>query len=267
MKIILWIFLSLSVFGGSALASDQMQEKKSDHFIVYYDADVSGEFADTVLEYAEKYHGELTNKLGFTRYDYWTWDNRAKIYIYADQETYARETKQPSWSGGAASYETKTIWTFPREAGFFDSLLPHEIGHIIFREVIGAHRVPLWLEEGVASYLETAKRFGSEKIVMDALRDGSFVPLMKLSKMDAYALRGEQSVVLFYAEAISVISFLINKFGVDRFNRMCEKIRAGKSLDVALGYAYFDISNEEDLGALWERSLRDKSGVKIRTML
>jgi hypothetical protein len=249
------------------MAAEKMQEKKSDHFLVYYDAEVSAEFADTVLESAEKFYNELTEKLGFRRYDYWTWDNRAKIHVYADQETYARQTKQPAWSGGAASYETKTIWTFPREAGFFDSLLPHEIGHIIFRDVIGAHRVPLWLEEGVASYLETAKRFGSEKMVMDALEDGSFVPLSTLSKMDTYALRGEHSVQLFYAESISVISYLINTFGVDRFNRMCEKIKAGKSLDAALGYAYFDISDEEDLGVLWERSLRDKSGLKKRTML
>lgn len=252
---------------GNALASSEMLQKKSDHFLVYYAPEVSGEFADTVLEYAEKFHNELTDKLGFRRYNYWTWDNRAKIYVYADQESYAQATKQPSWSGGAASYETKTIWTFPRDAGFFDSLLPHEIGHIIFREVIGAHRVPLWLEEGVASYLETAKRFGSEKMVLDALRDGSFIPLKTLSKLDTYALRGEHSVLLFYAEAISVISYLINNFGVDRFNRMCEKIRAGKSLDVALGYAYFDISSEEDLGELWERSLREKINLKKRTML
>lgn len=258
------ILLALS---GVGFAADQMSEKKSDHFVVYYDQQVAGEFVDTVIEHAERYHDALTEKLGFRRYDYWTWDNRAKIYIYPDQETYALNTRQPSWSSGAASYELKTIWTFPREAGFFDSLLPHEIGHIIFREVIGSRRVPLWLEEGVASYLETAKRFGSEKIVLDAMEEGSFIPLETLSQMGGLALRNEKSVQLFYAESISVVSFLIDRFGVDRFNRLCERIKAGKSFDDALGGAYFEIGSEKDLSRLWEQSLRDKSGLKKRTML
>lgn len=249
-----------------AFAAEDLLEKKSTHFIVYY-KDVSEEFVDTVLEFGEKYYTELTEKLGFTRFNYWTWDNRAKIYIYPDQEVYLKETKQPEWSSGVAAYDRKTIWTFPREAGFFDSLLPHEIGHIVFREVIGARNVPLWLEEGVASYLEQAKRFGSQKVVLDAMTKNTFIPLVELSKIDATALRLRSDVDIFYAEAVSIISYLIEKFGASAFNDFCRRIRDGKTLDDALSFAYFDIRNSSNLSEFWEKYLRDKLKSKTATIL
>ncbi len=250
----------------SFVFSEDFSEKKSDHFIVYY-KDVPVEFVGTIIDYSERYYNELTQKLGFTRYDYWTWDKRAKIYVYPDQETYLKETNQPSWSSGVAAYDQKTIWTFPRESGFFDSLLPHELGHIIFREVIGGRDVPLWLEEGVASYLEQAKRFGSDKIVLDAIDNKSFIPLKELTQIDAYALRQRPDINLFYAESVNVIIYLIDKFGPEAFNDFCKKLKGRKSLDDALAYAYFDIRSLSHLAEMWEASLKDKARSKSKMIL
>lgn len=263
------IFLILACFLGPVLAAHAggLKEEKSTHFVIYYQETVPLDFVGTVVEYAERYYDELTQRLGFTRFNYWTWDNRAKIYIYGDHDAYLKETKQPSWSSGVADYSRKTIWTFPREAGFFDSLLPHEIGHIVFREVIGSRRVPLWLEEGVASYLEQAKRFGAEKTVLDALAANTFIPLAELSKIDAHDLKNRPDIVLFYAESVSLVSYLIDKFGVERFNYFCEKIKDGRPFDDALAYAYFDIRSENDLAQFWERYLKDKAKVKSAMVL
>jgi hypothetical protein len=269
-KIMAGVMISVLMGAGAVgLAEEKMDfnESKSTHFIVYSAPDVPQDFINTMTEYAERYYGELTDKLGFTLFNYWTWDNRAKIYIYASQEEYVRQTGQPSWSGGAAAYEKKTIWTYPRGAGFFDSLLPHELGHIILHEVIGEREVPLWFEEGVASYSEAAKRFGSDQIIKNALANDTFMPLSDLSKIDGATLRSGTNVDLFYAEAISLITYLIDNFGVDRFNRLCEKLKDGKKMDDALAYAYFDIRNIDDLGKFWEESLRRKADAKIRTML
>jgi hypothetical protein len=248
-------------------AATDFIEKKSTHFVIYYTKEVSEEFADSVSEFAERYYDELTQKLGFTRYDYWTWEKRAKIYIYPDQETYVAETKQPAWSSGMAVYEQKTIWSYPREAGYFDSLLPHEIGHIVFRESIGPREVPLWLEEGVASYLEQAKRFGSEKAVLNAIKNNTFIPLSELSKINSYALKQRSDVELFYAESVNIVSYLIEKFGAEAFSDFCRKIKDGKSFEDALAYAYFDIRNQRDLSEFWEKYLRDKLKSKDSAIL
>lgn len=263
-----WIFFLLWFLCAtpSARAGDFLAEK-STHFIIYYDKGVSKDFVRTVIDYSERYYNELTQKLGLVRFDYWTWDERAKIYLYPDQETYMRQSGQPGWSGGVAAYEQKSIWTFPREAGFFDSLLPHEIGHIILREAIGSRRVPLWFEEGIASYLEQAKRYGAEKIVLNAMRDQSFVPFKDLSAINGSSLQMVGDASLFYAESVSLVSYLIDKFGVERFSYLLRKIKDGMAFDDALAYAFFDIRSESDLGKFWEEHLRKKLNVVPRTIL
>lgn len=257
-SIIFLLFIFMFLSAGICLADDIL-DKKSTHFIVYYEG-VPEDFVDTVIKYAEGYYDELTEKLGFRRFDYWTWENRAKIYIYPDQETYAKKTKQPSWSGGAVSYAEKTIWTYPRESGFFDSLLPHEIGHIVFREVVGSGKggVPLWLEEGVASYLEEAKRVGAQALVLRSLRDKTFIHFSELNKITVYDLRQRGDVDLFYAESVCVVNYLIEKYGVAAFNDFCKKIKDGKSFDRALSYSYFYIRSSGDLAEFWEQYLNDK---------
>lgn len=268
-KKIFSIFSALVLIAAVAEAKDRdFLEEKSTHFVVYYDKAVSEDFVRTVINNAERYYDELTEKLGLVRYDYWTWDKRAKIYLYPDQETYMKETSQPSWSGGMAVYNEKTIWTFPREAGFFDSLLPHEIGHIILREAIGSRNVPLWFDEGIASFLEPAKRYGAENMVLEAMRAKKFIPLTDLTALNGSDLQSQKiDVRLFYAESVCVINFLIDKFGVDKCGYLFRKIREGMDLDSALAYAYFDIRSIEDLGKYWEDSLKQKLRSQEATIL
>ncbi|MFH0877527.1 MAG: peptidase MA family metallohydrolase [Candidatus Omnitrophota bacterium] len=273
MKKIFWVFFLLACFVGSIRQAqafgdkENFIEKKGTHFIVYYTKDVPEDFVNSIIDYAERYYDDLTDKLGFRRFDYWTWDNRAKIYIYPDQETFVAQTKQPAWSGGAAIYELKSIWTYPRAVGFFDSLLPHEIGHIVFREVIGGKPVPLWLEEGVAQYLEQGKRFGAEKIVIKSIEEGTFIPFSRLMRIGPDELRQRTDVELFYAESVHIVGYLIEKFGSRSFNEFCRKIRDGRSMDNALSYAYFDIRNLSQLAELWEGNLRGKAKAKGKTFL
>jgi len=266
-RFILSLLVLMMTCVSTAVAETDFEVMTSKHFQVFYDEAVDESFVEEVISYAEKYYVELTEKLGFVRYDYWTWDDRAKIYIYADQDAYIRDSGQPAWSGGVADYRNKTIWTFPRSAGFFDSLMPHEIGHIVFREVIGSHAVPLWLEEGVACYLEPARRFGAHRDVQRAMEDGSFIPLEKLNKMNPRRMSDKKQIELFYAEAVSLLSFMIDEFGIDRFNKVCDKVREGKSFERALKLTLFGVQGLEDLSEMWEDSLRTKKSLTRRTML
>src|SRR4030042_4577876 len=109
---------------------------KSTHFIIYY-KEAPQRFIDQLIDKAEGYYNDIADNLGFRRYNFWLWDNRAKIYIYDDAETYQAATKQPAWSYGCANVQDKVISTFINSKVFFDTILPHETGHIIFREFIG----------------------------------------------------------------------------------------------------------------------------------
>lgn len=234
----------------------EWEEKKSTHFIVYYKKGVDQDFIKDIIETAEEYYDEIANNLGYYRYKFWLWDERAEIYIFPDQVSFQNEMDQPSWSGGCASYFEKKIWTFPHAAGFFDSILPHELGHIIFREFAGFGRnIPLWFEEGIASYQEKSKRYAAKNQVKDLIAKKQLLSIEELSLVkSASDLVGKEVADVFYAEAVSIIYFLINKYGDYRFAKLCKTLKENVSFEKALKNTYYNIKNTQDLQKEWIRS-------------
>lgn len=230
---------------------DSWKEYKSYHFVIYY-KDAPEDFIKNVEKSAEDYYQEITRNLGFTRYQSWTWDQRARIYIYRDQDDYIHMGKQAQWSHGVASFLEKEIRTYPSDSGFFDSLLPHELGHIIFREFIGMNPfVPLWLDEGVAMYQEKAKRWGANKDVKKAIAENRFIPLTELSSIRLYSNTDKEFVQLFYSEAASIVYYMITELGEYRFADFCRELKSGKTMESALSVTYYRFKNLDELGKAW----------------
>jgi len=255
-KAISFLILFVFIFAAAGFGEEKWQEHSSSHFLIYY-REAPIDFIKTVEENAEEYYSEITSNLGFTRYDSWTWDKRAKIYIYDDPEDYIRFSKQADWSHGAASVQEKIIRTFPSAHGFFDSTLPHELGHIIFREFVGLYAdVPTWFDEGVAMYQEKAKRWGTNKIVKQAMAEGKFIPLNKLSTLRLTNKTERDTVDLFYAEAASIIYFLMTEFGQSRFVGFCRELKEGNPFEVALKSVYVRFDNIDKLNETWIQYLQ-----------
>jgi len=259
MKIRLFIMIVLIAgLTTSVMAKEKKEwkEYKKRHFVVYY-KDAPRDFVETVEKSAEQYYREIARNLGFTRYKGWTWDERASIYIFDDSDDYVVTGKYANWSHGVASPKQKIIRTYPTAHGFFDSTLPHELGHIIFREFVGYKaRVPGWFEEGIAMYQEKAKRFGSHKVVKDAMKNEQFIPLQELSHIRLTSKSSPELVHLFYAESASAVSFMINEHGQHRFVQFCRKLEEGKPFDWALDSIYVRFKNTEALNKAWMRYLK-----------
>jgi len=244
----------------SAQAQDEIKwnVEKSTHFLVYY-KDAKKDFIDEIIRYSEDYYDKIADNLGFRRYDFWLWDNRAKIYIYDDADDYQDSTGQSSLFAGHASIKNKTIYTYPYEYGFFETTLPHEMGHIIFREFVGFDNpaIPLWLDEGVASFQESARIYSADAIVQASIRDGQFMPLEDLSLRGPLQFQNRNTVNIFYAESVSIVNYLIKQFGRDNFVRFCQRLRDRRSLQDALDYTY-SFKNLQDLGNAWKKKLTNE---------
>lgn len=255
MKIIFAVVTSVFLSCATAAAED-WKEHRGRHFLIYY-KDAPQDFVLSVEKAAEDYYQEITDNLGFTRYKGWTWEDRSKIYIYRDQDDYVESSRLARWSHGAASARDRVIRTFPSAHGFFDSTLPHELGHIIFREFIGQNTmIPLWLEEGVAMYQERAKRWGANKRVLEAIESGEFIPLPELSGTRLARDSDEALVDLFYAESASIVYFLLTEHGKYRFVNFCKKLKDGDSFLKAFREAYIRFKSIEHLNDAWVSYLK-----------
>lgn len=256
-KTILLVIVLLLLFNAFCL-EDEWHIAKSTHFVLYY-KDVPSEFIDKVIEKAEDCYNKITNDLGFTRYNFWLWDKRAKIYIYRDSQDYQAATGQPDWSSGCVSVKDKIIKTYPLASGFFDTLLPHELGHIIFREFVGFDNknIPLWLDEGVASYQEMTKRFAAKAYVRKAIKENKFIPIDRLSEINLALIQDKETIDIFYLEAVNLIDYLISQFGNTSFLNFCRALRDGKTLEQAISYTY-PFRNLVELNTAWLRFLKNK---------
>ncbi|HTZ11322.1 MAG TPA: hypothetical protein VMD04_02940 [Candidatus Margulisiibacteriota bacterium] len=239
------------------------QEASDEHFIVYFiDND---KFAKDVLDKAELYYRDIASELGYPRYsEFWTWDKRVKIYIYPNHDSFLKATGQPQWSEGMADYNAKAIMSYAWSQGFVDSLLPHEMAHLIFRDFVGFKgEIPLWLDEGVAQWAEKPKREHIKALAKQCFDNDSILSLEDMMKLDirkvtstdrvyirstrtkegergVLFLSGDNLVNTYYLQSVSLVGFLIERFGSLSFASFCRELRDGKSLEQAISGAYGD---------------------------
>jgi hypothetical protein len=220
---------------------------KSTHFIVYY-RQASQELLDQLTQKAEGYYDEITEEFGFNRLNFWTWDNRAKIYLFDTQEEYRKVNSNLDWSIGLVTVGNKSIQSYSTAPGLLDNVLAHELAHIIFREMVGFNNpaVPLWLEEGVATFQERRSENKFSKSYLSAkIKTNTFMSLNQLNSFDLMHTKDKQSVEVFYLESHSLLYYLIKEFGKDKFVLFCQYLRDYKDLTRALRSAYsFDSQSE-----------------------
>jgi len=234
--LILFIFIPVIVFAQET----PWRVFKSTHFLVFYNG-ASEDFLNQLTEKAEGYYDEIADLLGLNRFNYWTWDNRAKIYLFDTPEEYKKANSNLDWSVGLVTIGNKSIQSYSTAPGLLDNVLAHELAHIIFREMVGFNNpaVPLWLDEGVATFHERRSNNQSVKRYLAAkLKTNTLMSLNQLYSFDLMHTKDKQSVELFYLESYSLLNYLINVFGKDKFVSFCQYLRDHRDLTRALRSTY-----------------------------
>lgn len=278
-SIVVSIFLFVAVTW--AILEPEWEEIKGEHFIIYFNSDAR--FAREVLDKAEEYYRDIATNLGYPRYkEFWLWEKRVKIYIYADHNSYLKASGQPYWSHGMADYTNKCVSSYYGNKDFLVSVLPHEIAHLIFRDFIGFKgEIPLWLDEGVAQWAERAKRDRMRMLAKELYNDNKLLSMSDMMKLNMRILKDKDTVFIrpsraktgemitlvlstehlvntYYIEAVSIIDFLIEKYGSEAFAGFCRELRDGKTTEEALKSAYADyIHNLDELEDRWRRHLEE----------
>lgn len=149
------------------------------------------------------------------------------------------------------------IYSFTGAKNFTSAALPHEIGHILFKELIGFDNPasPVWLEEGVVSFFEHRDKTKATDYLRAAMEKGSLVAVPELSKLVMRSVNDETALDLFFAESSSVVEFLITKSGEDTFRRFLRCLKETADLEKSLDRVY----GFRDPGALdkaWQEYLK-----------
>ncbi len=257
MKYLICILFFLMLWVSPCFADKEWKEYKTDNFKIYA-RHVNEDFTNTVMMEAQETLETVLENFGIRKSQVWSKKNPVSIYIYENEEDYVKNGQQAGWSHGAALIQSRSIRTYPSASGFFDSILPHELGHIVLHEYLGIHvPVPLWFDEGVAMYQEKARQLGGHKAAAEAIKNGKFIPLTELTNMRLYSDTDQETVRLFYVESASVVNFMITQLGDFHFRKLCRLLKEHRSFHNALTEAYPRIKNLEDLNKQWVRYLTE----------
>ena len=221
------------------------QTKKSQHFIVYHQ-DAPYDYIDDLIYKAESYYNDIVEGLGYRRFDFWTWENRAKLYLFSNSSEYLSDSGHLAWSGATVHIKKRTIKTFINQKEFFESILPHEMAHIIFREFVGMKAIlPLWLDEGVACSQEKTKLNERLQFAKNLVKSKMYIPLDKLSEIKDCALVVPE---VFYAQSASLLVYLFEEYGREKFLDFSRRLRDGKNWQEALisTYRFQDLNDMQE---------------------
>lgn len=225
----------------SGAAAGEWDTTTSSHFIIYHQG-TSPEYLSRLIAEAEGYYRSITRDLGFQRFDFWLWDDRCEIYLYPDRQAYLEAEGSLAWSRAHVNIKEKKIVTFAGQRDFFDTILPHELAHIIFREFVGFDKqLPLWLDEGVAVLAESDIQ---ERLVLaeEVARHRQHMPLSSFSNITDYELINPH---FFYSQSASLVNFLLERYGRRNFVNFCRQLRDRDNWEDALRRAYGFRSLEE----------------------
>lgn len=261
--ILLFLFIFLAVDKQAVEALD-WKYHKGKHFIVRYTAGTNDEWSKVVLRKAESYYTIIARQIGYARYNkFWTWDERVNIVLYPDLDMYIKETGLPAWSrGGATKYhrqlKSRAVVSFMQENAFLDNVLPHEISHLILADFLGDGNIPLWFNEGVAQLQELGKREEADRVMRKAVELGYFIPFSHFIREDIGIIQDKVYAVFFYAQSVSVVYFLVQQYGSQKFGELCRELRDGQTFESALLKTYTSlIKSVEDFEQKWLYSMKN----------
>ena len=251
--------------GSQSIAALSMEER-GEHFVVLYDFKEDQGQARRVLRAAETDYKKIASQIGYSRYsDFWMWDERVKIIIFKDQETFISQTGQPPWSRGYAArdselFQSRIIVTYRQEEDFLEGLLPHEISHLVLRDFIGFDRtIPIWFDEGIAQLQEANKTVIANRLMRKLIPQENYIPLDTLLSWDIREEKDQWKVILFYAQSLCVVDFLIRQYGSRAVGDLCRNLEAGDGFPEALRKAYpSSIDSVKKLEERWVRYMGGK---------
>ena len=177
------------------------------------------------------------------------------IYIYADtSDLQSSILFAPSWAGGQAFPEDNIviIGISPDQLDWGKSTEAHELTHVLVGHLTFSCLgfIPTWLNEGLAVYGEGGPQAG-EQALFDQAKSADQLPSLQ-SLTGRFSDESNRADVS-YAEAYSVVDFMIKTYGRDKMTTLLLDLRDGQTMDAALQAVYkFDTNGLEDA---WRTSI------------
>jgi tetratricopeptide (TPR) repeat protein len=203
----------------------EYHEGETPHFRLKYNGAAAPELARDVLKTLEPQFEEISATLNYTP------PEPIGVILYTNQ-TFMDITRAPSWSGalndGRIRVPVEGLSSMTPELA---RVLKHELAHSFVAQKT-AGRCPVWLQEGIAQYLEGRRSRVNAGTLTAAYNQHMEISLLSYETSWLNLPRDAASVA--YAWSLAVVESLITENGIEDLGRILERITAGSSTEDAM---------------------------------
>ena len=230
--------------------SSQRWQKLQQGNVTVYWGKGDDNFGDFILNETVKSLPRLAAASGIN------YTGKVRLMVYpSPQEVLDAAPRLPDWIGGVTFPEFGTVMVGigPREYEWAQSVLPHELAHLVTtRRIFNCQGtdLPTWLSEGLAVFAEGPTLYSDKELVIKTLKQNNLTELVLLKEgFSPDSVTTAQD----YAESGMVVTYLINTFGPQMMDKVLGLFQAGTPLDTALIQVYgLDTQGIDDA---WRNSL------------
>jgi len=220
-------------------AESSYREGETRHFVLRYSGAAAPQLARDVLRTLEEHFRTIESELDFTP------PEPIGVILYTAQ-AFADITRAPGWvsalNDGRIRVPVQGLSAVPAE---LSRVLKHELTHSFIQQKTGG-RCPVWLQEGIAQWMEGARSGASAGALVSAYDRRSSLPLVALE--GTWMSLAEPVAAYGYSWSLGVVEYIISTYGMRDLERLLDRISAGASAEAAAGSAlrmdYADLERE-----------------------
>ena len=195
-------------------------ERPAEHFRILYEGGTEQSVGDRVERVLEREYWRIGKTLNSVPTETLT------VILYTNRE-FHDITRSPSWAAGNYDGRIRIAVGGTLPSRDLDRVVTHELVHAIVASA-APQRVPAWLNEGLATYLEAS----DDAWTADVLRNATtIVPLDTLGH--GFSGLDEQGALVAYAESAVAAEILCAQLGRN-IGAFLQSVGSGDSVDQAL---------------------------------
>ncbi len=202
----------------------EYHEGETTHFRLKYNGGAAPELAEQVLKTLESEFDEIAATLNYTP------PEPIGVILYTNQ-AFMDITRAPSWSGalndGRIRVPVEGVFSMNDELA---RVLKHELTHSFVGQKTGG-RCPVWLQEGIAQYMEGKRSRVNATSLLAAYEQHMEISLSSYETSWLNLPRDAASNA--YAWSLAVVETIITVDGIDDLERILDRIAAGSSTEDA----------------------------------
>ena len=204
---------------------ESYHEGNTAHFALKYSGAATPQLAREILRYLEDDFADISNQLGYTPPD------QIGVILYTNQG-FADITRAPAWVGALNDGRLRIpVQGLTNVTPDLARVMKHELTHSFVGQKTH-QRAPVWLQEGIAQYMEGARSSQAAGSLLELSKAG-ISPQFATMESSWMNLSGS-SVSLAYAWSLAAVEAIIDEGGMTDIDRLLDRVASEPSSEAAL---------------------------------